>query len=430
MNTAPAKGAPLSSSIPAAEWWLVALTWAAAAMLVRAWWLQHQPAVPMWDGEIYHRTAERISRGLGFIDTWNNRPPYRPTAFYPVGYPAFLGGAYALLGPHRWVAGLLNVLAAGACTFAIVGLAARALGRRPAHVAAALYTFSPGAIVYTSAFMTEPVSAALLCGALAAGLSHMRTGRVWSAVVCGLCLGIGGLVRPPTLLVAPVFAVLCAPALTWRSMLRSTALVGAACTAMIVPWTARNCRRLDACAIVSVNGGSNLWIGTDAAGDGGYRDLRPREGCDGVHGEVAKDRCYGRMAIARIRRAPMAWLGLAPRKVEQLLDYEGTPVWYLRYAPQSRVFEGRRSEWARRMTHWHFSILTLAALGLVRSGALASAARRNPLGARDLLALGAIVGAFIAVHAVFFGADRYHFAFTPLLCILAGGAFRRHAQGY
>ena len=72
--------------------------------------------------------------------------------------------------------------------------------------------------------------------------------------------------------------------------------IGVACVAVVLPWTARNCARLDGCALVSVNGGSNLWIGTDPTAEGNYRDLRFGEGCDRTHGEVAKDRCYGREA--------------------------------------------------------------------------------------------------------------------------------------
>jgi hypothetical protein len=31
----------------------------------------------------------------------------------------------------------------------------------------------------------------------------------------------------------------------------------------------------------------------------------------------------------------------------------------------------------------------------------------------------------VVTHAVFFGEDRYHMVVTPVLCILAAGAFRR-----
>jgi hypothetical protein len=400
--------------------WLVAFLWAAVAMCIRAWWLTREPAAPAWDGAIYHRTAERIARGLGFVDTWNNRPPYKPTAFYPVGYPALLGGAYTLLGVHRWVAGLINVIAGGVATLFAARFAERAFGRAPGHVAGALYALSPGAVIYTSAFMTEPTSAALLCAALACGLHHARTGRAWSALGAGVLLGLGGLVRPPTLAVAPVLAVVCTPRRAPGPLVRTLVLVGVAACAVVLPWTARNCRALDGCALVSVNGGSNLWIGTDPAAQGGYRDLRPGEGCDRVHGEVSKDRCYGALAMQRIRRDPVGWLRLAPLKVAQLLGHEATPVSYLRAATGGRAFAQHAGVLYEAMSAYHRLVLALALMALVTLGPRGT--RRAP---RELIACVAAVATLVLVHVVFFGADRYHFVFTPLLCTLAGSAFRR-----
>jgi 4-amino-4-deoxy-L-arabinose transferase-like glycosyltransferase len=416
----------LASSRSRSPWtpWIVALVWAAFAMALRAWWLSVQPAVPAWDGAIYHRTAERIARGMGFVDTWNNQPPYKPTAFYPVGYPALLGGAYALFGPHHWVAGMLNVLAGGVSTLFTVRFAQRAFGRAAGHLAGALYACAPGAVIYTSAFMTEPVSAALLCGALASGLHHARTARTGSAVLTGVLLGLGGLVRPPALLVAPVLALVCTPKAQWRAMLRTLTLVGLACCAVVLPWTVRNCVQLDGCALVSVNGGSNLWIGADPQADGGYRGLRAGEGCDHVHGEVAKDRCYGALARERIRRDPRAWLALAPRKLFQLLGHEPTPVSYLQAATQGRAFAGREATLYEWLTRYHSLTLALALLALVPRGLPRFGART-----RVVFACSTLVLALVAVHVVFFGVDRYHFVFTPLVCALAGGAFRwSHAR--
>jgi hypothetical protein len=34
----------------------------------------------------------------------------------------------------------------------------------------------------------------------------------------------------------------------------------------------------------------------------------------------------------------------------------------------------------------------------------------------------------LITHAVFFGEDRYHVVVTPMLCLLAAGAFRTHAE--
>jgi 4-amino-4-deoxy-L-arabinose transferase-like glycosyltransferase len=400
--------------------WVIALGWALLAVLLRALWLRSHPAVAAWDGLIYQRTAERIARGMGFVDTWNNRPPFRATAFYPVGYPALLGACYAVFGPRLAVAGWLNVAAGGLATVATSRLAYRAYGVLPAHVAGALFALSPGAVVFTSTVMTEPVAAAVACGATLTAARYARTAGARWALATGAILGVAALLRPQALLLAPVIAVVAAPTRDARGLARALVLVGVACAAVVLPWTARNCARLDGCALVSVNGGSNLWIGADPAARGGYRDLRVGEGCDRVHGEVAKDRCYGRLALRRIARAPLAWLALAPAKLRETLDYEASPVAYLEAGTHGRAFGQRAVAWVQLLTSYHQALLALALLGLVPLAQRRRRARARP----EVRLMVAFIATTLAVHAVFFGGDRYHFMFTPLLCALAAGVFR------
>jgi len=382
--------------------------WIAVTVAIRAAWLARYPPVIAWDGIIYARTALRIARGLGFIDTWNNLPPYKPTAFYPVGYPALLGLGHALAGPSPWVAGALNVLAAALAVACVVALARRAFGPGREHLPAALYALSPGAVMYASTFMTETVSGALVTLTVLLAARHADGGRDRDAALTGLLLGVSGLVRPQVLALAPLVALMAAPSTAWKARARTVLIMGAMACAVVLPWTARNCAQLDGCALVSVNGGSNLWIGTDPTAEGNYRDLRFGEGCDRTRGEVSKDRCYGREARERIAAAPLDWLSLAPMKVQALLDYEAAPAVYLRFA---RVLSPARSEWfIKWLTAWHRVTLALALLALATVRAWPGALR---------LCVAAVAGT-VAVHCVFFGGDRYHFVFTPLLCVVAG----------
>jgi 4-amino-4-deoxy-L-arabinose transferase-like glycosyltransferase len=398
--------------------WRVALTWALVTVLLRLAWLAFEPPIPEWDGAIYHRTAERIARGMGFVDTWNNLPPYKPTAFYPVGYPGLLGALYFVFGSSKWVAGALNVASSAIATATVSRMGHRAWGRGPAHIAGALFSFSPGAILYCSAYMTELVSAAVLGLALLSAIRYADTGgRARWAIVTGLLLGFGGLVRPPALLIAPIVAVLARPPSTpWLlGTVRSLVLVGVSSCVVVLPWTARNCRQLDGCALVSLNGGSNLWIGADPEAHGGYRDIRIGEACLRVRGEVAKDRCFGRLAVERIKAHPLQWLALAPMKVGHLLGYESTPVSYLRSATRQRAFRESSTAMFALMTAYHWVLLALSGV------ALAPLRKRRPV---EVTMAAAVIAGLIAVHVVFFGVDRYHFVFTPLLCMLAAGAFR------
>lgn len=399
---------PSRLHVPAVSLRRTVALWVTLAVTLRAVWLTVVPPVAVWDGVVYARTALRIAQGLGFVDTWNNLPPYPPTAFYPVGYPALLALSHRVFAPSLWNAGLLNLLAAALTVGGIVALARRALGPGREHLPAALYTLAPGAVMYTSAVMTETVSGALVTLTALLAARHADRGARRDALGAGILLGLGGLVRPQVLALGPLLAWMAAPWPGWKSRARTMALLGAMACVVVLPWTVRNCVQLDGCALVSVNGGSNLWIGTDPSALGTYRELRRGEGCDRVLGEVAKDRCYARKARARILADPFAWLALVPMKVHALLDYETAPVEYLQ---EAGVFPPARAEsLGRWSTGWHRITLALALLGLVSVRSWTTALRL----------CAAMVLGMVALHGIFFGSDRYHLVFAPLVCVMAG----------
>src|SRR5690606_5302938 len=111
---------------------------------------------------------------------------------------------------------------------------------------------------------------ASLLAIAAALVDRARASRSRAAAVgLGLVLGAAVLVRPQSLLLAPLFGLLAAR--PGASLLRRGELAcGVTLLALVVcaPWTARNCAKMERCALVSVNGGWNLAIGTQTT-DGG-----------------------------------------------------------------------------------------------------------------------------------------------------------------
>src|SRR5690606_25963906 len=121
-------------------------------------------------------------------------------------------------------------------------------------------------------------------------------------VVLGLLVGMATLVRPQTLVFAPVFAGLAllgpAPggsprssgasasprggvAPVARAARRAAPVLLTVIAALLVcaPWTARNCARMNRCALVSVNGGWNLLTGADPASTGAWSPIQVPEAC-------------------------------------------------------------------------------------------------------------------------------------------------------
>lgn len=429
----------------------------------------------VWDGQYYHLGAKRIAAGFGYSDELlvNGVPTWHPWCHYPVGYSALLGGVYRVFGDGARVAPVTNAIL-GALLVAVVHRLARyAMTPERARIAALLAAFIPGLVVYAPLVMTEPVAA--LGTVLAAWLMARDADRhpFRGALLAGIVVGLSTLVRPPSLACAPALALIAAAAAPHGVRWRRGVVVGviglAASAAVIAPWTMRNCRVMDGCALVSTNAGWNLAIGAFPRATGRFETLRSEDGCREVTGQVQQDRCWLRLGLGWIGADPVRWLGLVPAKLGYTFDHESFPVGYLGEADKEGWPEARRDRMRRFLGATHAALLCAAALAFVRSPmrgrrglvetalalvvivglaalgvlsdfhpfwpvavavvALALVRRAGPGadGPREgVLSYLACAVAVVAVTAiVFFGEDRYHVVVTPALCILAAAALAR-----
>jgi 4-amino-4-deoxy-L-arabinose transferase-like glycosyltransferase len=418
---------------------------------------------PVWDGHYYHFGAERIAQGLGYSeDVWSGgQLVWKPWVHYPVGYSALLGFFYWVFGPNLLIAPLLNVALGVFMTLATYALARRGLDETRARVAGGLVALHPGLIAQSALVMTELLAGTLL---VAAGVLALRTRPGARLFPFGLTLGLATLVRPASLLLAPVALLLRRH--TLGVVLRGAALMLAGAAVVILPWTLRNCARLDGCALVSTNGGWNLAIGA-LTETGRFTTLRASDGCPAVTGQVQQDRCWAEVGLRKITAAPGRWLELAPKKLAETFNHESFAIEYLHEADPKGWPEARRVAGRALTSGAHRALFLVAALSMLAfPGRLRGAARYVqsgllmavvafgtyaflddshpfyafslfipviallPLPGRPAFApcLRYAAGALFVTaltHVAFFGEDRYHLVVSPLLCLLAAAALRR-----
>jgi hypothetical protein len=335
------------------------------------------------------------------------------------------------------------------------------LGRRRARIAGALVGLHPGLVLYCTLVMTEPLAGflVLLTGYLAWSVGHHR----WGLLACAVALGLSALVRPQSLLAAPLLLLVFRGPLLRR--LAHTTLAGVLSLCVVAPWTIRNCLALDGCALISTNGGWNLAISA-LSETGRFRALTAEDGCTHIDGPVAQDRCWAERGAAAIRRDPWTWLARIPDKLRHTYNHESFAVAYLAEAEPAAWDRDHKWRVMNIMTSFHHALMLAAALGTVSrfplrrfrehggqlavlAGLLVFAVYALSLPERPLFWIGVAVpllgslrlaGAppthpglyylfgLLAVtsltHMVFFGDDRYHLAISPALCILAAAAFR------
>ncbi len=436
-----------------------ALWLAAFALVIRAlvvlWARQRFP--PADDGTFYHVVAQRIAHGAGYTWLWpDGAVTY--AAHYPVGYPALIGAAYAVFGPWPVVAMSVNALLGSLSVFAGQRIVIRAGSRAAALAAGLLLSMHPGLVFYTPALMTEGVAAELVVIAVWLALRVSERHRpAWRLVALGVCVGVFTLIRPQLVVMAPLLGFFALSRYETRYAERALRafLVTWIAVCCCLPWTIRNCKRMDRCVFVSANGGWNLLIGSAREANGAWRPIEGDsvpEACRNVFGEADKDRCFGRAGWQKIMRAPGAFLALVPRKLSVTFDYFGAPGHYL----HSSNYQAFDESWKLRLgaleTAWERLVL-LAAIVQAAWSPFGRAPRRWAVGAaagifallragwlgylglvvttllsgRELLRrpVAALTASLVLTtaltHAVFFGAGRYGFVCAALLCVAAAG---------
>lgn len=430
----------------------------AVALVVRlgvvAWAHGRFPAVE--DGHYYDILARRLASGAGYTWLWpDGLTTY--AAHYPVGYPAILAVGYAIFGASTTVAMLIQAGLGAAGAYATHSLVDGPGVARWRPLAAGLaVALHPALVPYTVAIMTEGVTASLLLVAAAFATRARASERAapW-LVALGIVMAAATLVRPQSLVLAPVFGVLSAKAATARApRLARAAAVTAIALGCIGPWTVRNCWRMHRCALVSVNGGWNLLIGATTR-SGGWAPVTVPAVCSTVWDEAAKDACFQRSALSEIAHAPEAWLARAPAKIAMTLDYFGAAPWYL-HASNAGAFDDNARIVLLSFETIVCRLFLLGALvasarvdgprmgarkGVAFAGAAATLTVHGWLGyigvATCLVFLGwrsltrapsilpvtaAVILATVAIHAAFFGSGRYGLVVAPFVAALAFAA--------
>jgi hypothetical protein len=435
-----------------------------AALAPRLWVALAWAGEPVWDGHYYDFGARRIAEGLGYSDdrSVDGRLVWHPWCHYPVGYSAFLAAFYRVLGSSHAVAGVANALVGAALAVATWALARHALSPGRARMAGILVAADPGLVLQAALVMSEPLAALLTMVAFWIAVRDSRPRRGLAAGA--LALGVAALVRPQALLCAPFLACLLGPT---RARFAGAIAATAIALVPVLPWTARNCRVMDGCALVSTNAGWNLAIGAFPRATGRFETLRSSDGCKDVTGQVQQDRCWLEYGLEQIVERPGHWLSLIPAKLGYTFDHESFAVEYLHEAKPEAWPEDRRTRARELMTLAFRLLLAAAALGgvafplmrqgraatvqgaaLASAGALGAAAFAGsspsfwplavfaavvpwlplpgrPPASNALLLATALLGSTIVTHAVFFGEDRYHIVVTAVLAMLAAGALRK-----
>lgn len=401
------------------------------ATVLRVGWILYAAKSPQELGDpfsyLFH--AEDIADGKGYLVPFTDRP----TAYYPVGYPAILGGVYwvarslvsstTAFGTAVW----LNVVL-GVATVALVYVLGRRLAnRRVGLVAAGLVAIWPNLIFYTATAYLETVFTFLVAAALVVllGRRWSPSGLGWPTLVgAGLLVAAATMVRPIALALVPVMAVGWVRAnMGWSRALRQAGAILAVVVLVALPWSIRSTAAMNGLVLISTNNGDNLCIGHQPESTGRYHSLfefcwPPYEDEPVDVREVRRDRGNARRALRYAVGHPGREASLTVSKVRHLVhhDHEGLLA-VEEYGAQDFISSSRQ-----RVLRWMADLYWYVVAGGALAGVifLPEVLRRGDVRRRVLLAS---TIALLAVPLVFFGGVRFHVPAAPFIAVLAALSF-------
>jgi 4-amino-4-deoxy-L-arabinose transferase-like glycosyltransferase len=417
----PADGRPRTPLTAVERRRLVAIL-GVAAIVRLAWFAYAHVEPPEWfipsgDSYSYWYYGNEIANGRGYISYITGEA----TAFYPIGFPAILGGLYSvanhvpLVDPDLMlVTGAFQVVISVATVALTFVVGRRLAGPRAGLVAAAVLAFFPNVVYQVTTIQVETTFIFLTMATLAVIIDHdWSTGPPGRArlLAFGALLSASALVRPfsAPLLLGLLLAVLAVGA-GWRRAAVVVAVPLGVVVLVFTPWTIRNAVRLDAFVPSSTNMGDTLCIDHSPGATGEFR-WTIHEGCaDPNLPEGERNRANTRLAIEYVVDDPVRELVQIGRRAGLMFadDHDGIP------STESLGSGPILSDGMRHLTttsaDWYFFVvLTLSVLGLPLLVARAPRPERR-------LVLVALVG-LLVIPLLLWGNPRFHQPVVPFMAM-------------
>ena len=397
-----------------AHYWLYIII--AVAFALRLWWVLSVHTAPVYDFLKYHLGAVSIAEGNGYKLYGN------PTAFEPIGYPAFLALLYKLFGVRIVFPKLANVVLSLGIIILTYLIGKRLFNKNVGVLAAALIAFSPRNITYTSVLCTEIYFTFFLLLALYLLLEY-RTSK-WSGPVIGILCGILALTKPANLLFPGVlFLLIWLEGRDFGQAVKQTVIIGLFMILTILPWTIRNYIVFQEFIPISTNGGITLYLNNNPYAAGHWQDpfsfpdspLAPYKNEEtGFWDELAVDKLGKELGRKWILENPGKFFKLGFKK----LYYVFSDSWDVSYAVE-KLTSGQPMPdraWVYKTARWAYRGLLVALAFYLLMLIKALFSKEN---LRGHLILWLPVLFFSATYFVFEGQPRYIFPMLPLFTLMA-----------
>ena len=371
------------------------------SIIVRVTWICSFDVTPVSDFAWYYQRGLDIAAGKGYSVNGV------PTAYWPVGYPGFLGTLFFTFGNSLLLAKLANVL----FYLAIMSLAysfSKQIfhSEEAARITFLILAFYPNHVVYGSLLASETFFTFLfLFGAF---LFVSARDRINWLFISGISWGLATLTKPQAIFVPIAFLLVFFTDI--KHLLKSSTMVYLALLLTLLPWLNRNSLIMGK-PVLSTNGGINLIIGNNPYSKGAYiwnRELI--SSLEDKKTEVDRDAKAKQLAIDYVIENPVKSISLWPKKLIHLYRFDREGIYWC-LVGMSRP-PAKLIVFAIKVVSQLF-YLFIVALSLISLPTIIRNGRRYWIGL-------ILIMYFSLIYMVFFGDARFHFPLIPWIAIYSG----------
>lgn len=343
-----------------------------------------------------------------------------PTAYWPVGYPAFLALLFTFTGPHLAAVQFANLFFAGCSFWLLLRFVQKVFeSELAARLSILLLTLYLNNAAYVPLVATETLYTSLL---LLVSVLLLARQSLPMFLLIGVILGFATLIKTQTLLLAPLLVTI-GYSKNWsfsafKAAITRALMISIFMLVVIAPWTIRNYAVFGEFILVSTNGGTSLLAGNNPSVVGDYKhdysetDPLFKQAEFSAANQIAADKRARQLAKEWILENPGTFIGLMPKKFFRFWAPDGEAEWaYQAGTPDYEL----HATWFRlaRVTNQVYYFLLLGCFGFAIWRLF-----RSP--AKPKLYYGLVVAVYFTfISLVFSGQSRYHFPVMPFVLAYA-----------
>jgi len=369
------------------------------------WMIYFQPEIAS-DARWYFEKAYQMSDGQGYHDEGEK------TAFYPVGYPAFLSLVFSIFGSNVFTTRILNLFLYLGFMFVFYKILLQIkVPVKAAGWSCILLAVYPNHIAYVNLLYSENLFIFIFF--LSIYFYFFSDKNRFFILISGFCFGLSVLIRPAALFIPLLLILLPGFKSAISEKIKKIVFIYVILAITVLPWTIRNYSVFGKFVWVSTTAGYDLLIGNNHEAKGNYHLNEALFKSIPEHlTETEYDAYTKKLAIKYLAEYPNEAISRLPSKIFYFLWPPSEGIgWNLRGIDETKM------QVLKNISFYNNIFLLIIAAFLVLFAVIF---KLNPVLIRLLLITG---GYYLFVSMVFFGESRFHFHLIPIVFSLVANGF-------